>query len=168
MSRRVISYEAIAGLIRAQMTLVADCQGCSCGPVKWRQPDGDGCNWILSRLEGSQGLVCLERLVPLLNSLRCGFNVPEPHAHLDRVAPVQPRRHAHPVARTEAERLSAQTEGLLGQARAAVRDSRSFLRHHHRTLPMTSTQCRRAEQAIAASLALLGREPAGVPFDRAG
>ena len=142
--RRVISFESISGLIRAQMSLAPECSGCQCGPVKWRQPDGDGCNWILTKLEGANSLACLDQLVPLLNDLRTHFNVPEPRLHVIAPAAARSFRAAVPVGPLPEASALARTDALVESAEGALRESRRILMKCRTTKAGTVAQCRRA------------------------
>ena len=156
MSRTVISAASITSLIRAQMTLLPDCAGCTCHEVRWRKPDGAGCNWIISRLDGPRSLGCLDQLVPLLDNLREHWNVPEPvprralpmrRTVLSTFAPVVPADECPVLA----------TEDLLDASREAARESRAMLRMHLEGRAREAELIRISKSAIATSQAVLGR-----------
>jgi hypothetical protein len=150
MARRIVSRSAIAGLIRAQMSLFPQCNGCTCGSVRWRNADGDGCNWIVSRLDGSGSLGCLDRLGPLLNNLRDNFNVRGP-----KPVEVSARRTACATVRIAPLPEALAVSDLLAASTSAIRESRAMLCFLESTRGATANQCGMSKSAVAASRRLL-------------
>jgi hypothetical protein len=124
---KVVEKSAIAGLIRAQMSLFPECAGCSCGPIRWRTPDFDGCNWSITRLEGANSLYCLERLAPLISNLRESFNVPDPDNHLRTARNRETARRSSRVVSTAADAHLKAVFDQVQESRAAVQKSRALL-----------------------------------------
>jgi hypothetical protein len=125
--RKVVAKAAIAGLIRAQMALFPECAGCGCGPIRWRAPDFDGCNWSVTRLDGANSLYCLERLAPLISNLRESVNVPDPDNPLRTVRTREAARRSVRAVPTAADVRSRAVFDHVEKSRAAVRQSRALL-----------------------------------------
>jgi hypothetical protein len=73
--RTIKTAEELGALLRLQASLLVECRDCLIGDVIWHAPDDGGCNWRVSRLEGSGAGGCLLALQTLLVSLREAYNL---------------------------------------------------------------------------------------------
>ncbi|SDC48653.1 hypothetical protein SAMN05216345_102480 [Cupriavidus sp. YR651] len=77
MARQIKNKAELRAMIRAAQEKLPACTGTCFGDVCWHQPDADGCNWSLSRMEGENSAACVDAIQPLVISLQQQFNIPE-------------------------------------------------------------------------------------------